>query len=69
MIRRLILAASLSVDLGGNAARQVLIIVAATWGWTRWRRNRQEEGTVMVRWGSGRERIGLVVAMALIGLV
>lgn len=59
----LLLAASLSADLGGNAARQVVIILAAAWGWSRWRRSLQAEGSVVVRWATGGERILLVVAM------
>lgn len=59
----LLLVASLSADLGGNAARQVVIIVAAGWGWSRWRKNRQEEGTVTVRWATWPERAVLVLAM------
>ncbi|MGX2994025.1 nicotinamide mononucleotide transporter family protein [Streptomyces sp. JNUCC 64] len=59
----LLLIASLNVDLGGNAARQVVIIASATWGWATWRRSREREGTINVRWASWRERIVLLVLM------
>ncbi|MFE9664417.1 MULTISPECIES: nicotinamide riboside transporter PnuC [unclassified Streptomyces] len=59
----LLLIASLNVDLGGNAARQVVIIASATWGWATWRRSREKEGAINVRWASWRERIVLLVVM------
>ncbi len=59
----LLLAASVSAHLGGNAARQVVIIGAALWGWSRWRANRAETGTITVRWATWTERVVLVVAM------
>ncbi|MFE2108085.1 nicotinamide riboside transporter PnuC [Kitasatospora sp. NPDC059463] len=60
----LLLIASLNVHLGGNAARQVVIIVSASWGWATWRRSRQQEGTINVRWASWRERAVLGAVMA-----
>jgi nicotinamide mononucleotide transporter len=59
----LLLIASLNVDLGGNAARQVVIIISASWGWATWKRSREKEGTINVRWASWRERVVLLVAM------
>ena len=62
----LLFGASLSVHLGGNAARQVVIVLAASYGWWRWNKQRgaaHPEG-VTVRWATGRERIALVLALA-----
>ncbi|MEV3872078.1 nicotinamide mononucleotide transporter family protein [Streptomyces sp. NPDC049906] len=59
----LLLIASLNVDLGGNAARQIVIIISASWGWATWRRSREKEGAINVRWASWTERIVLLVAM------
>lgn len=59
----LLLAASLNVHLGGNAARQVVIIVSALWGWATWRRNKAREGTITVAWAPARQRVLLVAAM------
>lgn len=61
----LLLIASLNVHLGGNAARQVVIIASASWGWATWRRSREKEGTINVRWASGLERSVLIAVMAL----
>ncbi|MFE4517470.1 nicotinamide riboside transporter PnuC [Kitasatospora sp. NPDC056651] len=61
----LLLIASLNVHLGGNAARQIVIIVSASWGWATWKRSREQEGAINVRWASGRERVLLIAAMAL----
>ncbi|GGO82198.1 nicotinamide mononucleotide transporter family protein [Wenjunlia tyrosinilytica] len=59
----LLIAASLSAHLGGNATRQVVIIVAALWGWARWNRDRRDEGAVKVRFATNAERLGLVAVM------
>lgn len=62
----LLFGASLSVHLGGNAARQIVIILAASYGWWRWNKQRgaaHPEG-VAVRWATNRERIALVLALA-----
>lgn len=59
----LLLLASISVHLGGNAARQVLIILAAGWGWARWNQNKHQQGTITVRWAGWPQRIALLAAM------
>lgn len=59
----LLLMASVSAHLGGNATRQVVIIVAAAWGWSRWRANKAQTGEIQVRWASWRERAALAVTM------
>ncbi|WP_100835333.1 nicotinamide mononucleotide transporter family protein [Kitasatospora fiedleri] len=60
-----LLIASLNVHLGGNAARQVVIIVSASWGWATWKRSRAQEGTINVRWANWTERAVLAAAMVL----
>ncbi|MFD0562033.1 nicotinamide riboside transporter PnuC [Kitasatospora saccharophila] len=60
-----LLIASLNVDLGGNAARQVVIIVSASWGWATWKRSREQEGAINVRWANWSERAVLMAAMVL----
>lgn len=68
-----LLSASIGAGLGGNASRQVVIIAAAVWGWTRWRQAKQESGEIQVRWGTWTERIlllvFLVVGTAIFGTV
>lgn len=59
----LLLAATLSAHLPGNAARQVVIIVAAIWGWTRWRRSRADEGAITVQWATWPQRWTMVATM------
>ncbi|MDN6746947.1 MAG: nicotinamide mononucleotide transporter family protein, partial [Brevibacterium sp.] len=56
----LLFAASISAGLGGNASRQVVIIVAAVWGWTQWKKSREAAGEVLVRWASWNERLLLL---------
>lgn len=60
----LLLAASVSAHLGGNASRQVVIIAAAIWGWSQWRANKARTGTITVRWARWPERAALAAAMA-----
>lgn len=64
----LLFSASLSAHLGGNASRQVVIIIAAVWGWVTWKKSREESGEVRVRWATTRERV-LLVAALLVGTV
>lgn len=56
--------ASISAGLGGNAARQVVIVAAAIWGWSQWKRSREESGEIRVRWATWPERLLLVAALA-----
>ncbi|WP_035281255.1 nicotinamide mononucleotide transporter family protein [Brevibacterium album] len=60
----LLLSASIGAGLGGNASRQVVIIAAAVWGWTRWKAAKEEAGEVQVRWGTWKERIWLIAVLA-----
>ncbi|NNC12718.1 nicotinamide mononucleotide transporter [Planctomonas sp. JC2975] len=58
-----LLIASLNVHLLGNAGRQIIIIVVASWGWAMWGRNKQQQGEVHVRWASWRMRMVLIASM------
>ncbi|MHA7984598.1 nicotinamide mononucleotide transporter family protein [Rathayibacter sp. CAU 1779] len=58
-----LLIASINVHLLGNAGRQVIIIVVASWGWAMWGRNKQQQGEVHVRWASWRTRAVLIASM------
>lgn len=71
----LLLSASIGAGLGGNASRQVVIIAAAVWGWTRWKQAKEQaaSGEIEVRWGTWPERLVLlgflVVGTAVFGTV
>lgn len=54
-----LLVASLNVHLVGNAARQVIIIAAATWGWATWQRSKSTEGSITVSWAPWKSRLVL----------
>lgn len=61
----LLFSASISAQLGGNASRQLVIIAAAIWGWTQWRKSQAEnDGEVRVRWATWKERLILLAALA-----
>jgi nicotinamide mononucleotide transporter len=57
----LLFGASMAVHLGGNAARQLVVIAAAGYGWWRWNRQRgaDHEG-VPIRWAVPAERLLLL---------
>lgn len=59
----LLFAASISAQLGGNASRQVVIIIAAIWGWSRWKKSREDAGEVVIRWATWKERVLLLAAL------
>jgi nicotinamide mononucleotide transporter len=59
----LLIAASLSAHLGGNASRQVVIIATAGYGWAAWLRGKREQGDVAVRFATWRERLALTAVM------
>lgn len=59
----LLLSATLAAHLPGNAMRQVVIIVGAAWGWSRWRHDRQDTGAITVGWATTRQRLIIVAAM------
>lgn len=53
-----------SIDLYGQAGRQVMFIAAAVYGWVRWRQARDEDGTaVEPRWASWGTRALLLVVL------
>ncbi|MFJ8740615.1 nicotinamide riboside transporter PnuC [Embleya sp. NPDC127516] len=60
----LLIAANTSVHLGGSAMRNVVIIIAAGYGWWRWARGRRDTGEVQIRFGTAHERIALLAVMA-----
>ncbi|RBP61597.1 nicotinamide mononucleotide transporter [Brevibacterium sanguinis] len=62
----LLFSASVSAGLGGNASRQVVIVAAAIWGWTQWRKSRAEEGEIVVRWATWTERL-VLIALLVVG--
>lgn len=64
----LLFSASVSAGLGGNASRQVVIVVAAIWGWSQWKRSREQTGEIRIRWATWKERILLILAL-LVGTV
>jgi nicotinamide mononucleotide transporter len=62
----LLFGASMSVHLGGNAARQLVVIAAASYGWWRWNRQRGADHPqgVAIRWATGLERLALLCFLA-----
>lgn len=57
-----------SAQLAGGVGKQLLVIVVALWGWRQWRRGREDsrDGSVPVRFASGRER-GVLLAGTFVG--
>ncbi|SJN35903.1 Riboflavin transporter PnuX [Mycetocola reblochoni REB411] len=52
------------VNLLGQAGRQLMFIAVSVYGWFAWRSNRHSDGAAVTpQWASGRQRIGLVVAL------
>jgi nicotinamide mononucleotide transporter len=62
----LLFGASMSVHLGGNAARQLVVIAAASYGWWRWNRQRGADHPqgVTIRWATNLERLALLGFLA-----
>lgn len=60
-----LIAAYLSGHVPGLIGKQLIVIAAASWGWTRWRRDSRETGEIAVRFATWRERAVLVGATAL----
>ncbi len=54
-----------SAHLSGGIGKQIVVVVAAVWGWTRWQRGARGEGDVAVRFATGRERAVLIGGTAL----
>ena len=62
----LLFGASMSVHLGGNAARQLVVVAAASYGWWRWNRQRGADHPqgVTIRWAANAERLALLGFLA-----
>lgn len=67
----LLFGASMSVHLGGNAARQLVVVAAASYGWWRWNRQTRLNKAftalsrgVTIRWATGAERLALLGFLA-----
>lgn len=54
-----------TADLGGLAARQVVIFAISLYGWLAWIRHRDAVGSLVVRKATARERVVLVAALLL----
>ncbi|RSS79518.1 nicotinamide mononucleotide transporter family protein [Streptomyces sp. WAC06614] len=64
----ILVAAYASAHLAGGVGKQLLVIGVAAWGWTQWRRGRQQaqDGSIAVRTASWKER-GLLLGGAALG--
>jgi nicotinamide mononucleotide transporter len=60
-----LIAAYLGGHVPGLIGKQLIVIVAAVWGWSRWNRGRRDAGEVAVRFATWRERALLVGGTAL----
>ncbi|MFI9273037.1 nicotinamide riboside transporter PnuC [Kitasatospora sp. NPDC052896] len=58
--------AYLSGHLPGLVGKQLIVIVTAIWGWSRWQRGIRDTGAIAVRFASWKERALLVGATALL---
>ncbi|GII02392.1 nicotinamide mononucleotide transporter family protein [Planobispora takensis] len=59
----LLLIASISAHITGNALKQVMFGVLAVYGWWKWARGTQGGQELAVRPATGRERLGLIAVM------
>jgi nicotinamide mononucleotide transporter len=60
----LLFTASVSTHAPGNALKQALFFVLVSYGWAKWARGVRESDGLPVRPATGRERAGLIVALA-----
>ncbi|MCO5996580.1 nicotinamide riboside transporter PnuC [Actinoallomurus rhizosphaericola] len=60
----LLLVASVSAHAPGNALKQVMFLLLASYGWVRWLRGLRESRELPVRPATGRERLALVGTLA-----
>ena len=60
----LLFAASVTTHAPGNALKQVLFFGLVSYGWARWTRGVKESRGLPVRPATGRERAGLILALA-----
>ena len=61
----LLFGADISAHLGGTAARQVVLVVMALYGWFRWTSVRRNVHDVTIRWARPIERAVLVAGLGL----
>ncbi|MEU5881767.1 nicotinamide riboside transporter PnuC [Spirillospora sp. NPDC047279] len=61
----LLLAASLHAAAPGNALKQVLFIVLASYGWTNWTRRQRADSGFVVRQATPIERLVLIAALVI----
>ncbi|MEU6236117.1 nicotinamide mononucleotide transporter family protein [Kitasatospora sp. NPDC047058] len=54
-----------TAHLSGGVGKQIVVILAAVWGWTQWQRGKRGDGDVRVRFATGRERAVLIGGTAL----
>ncbi|MGW4382238.1 nicotinamide mononucleotide transporter family protein [Kitasatospora sp. NPDC004531] len=58
----------ISVFLGGQVpgliGKQVIVVVAAIWGWTQWSRGRRDTGEIAVHFAGWKQRAVLIAATA-----
>ena len=61
-----LISAYASAQLAGGVGKQLLVILVAAWGWQQWHRGRRQssDGTVAVRFATGRERGALIAGTA-----
>lgn len=59
-----LITAFLGGHVPGLIGKQVIVILAAAWGWTQWRKGRRDTGEVTVRFASWTERALLAAATA-----
>ncbi len=59
-----LIAAYLGGHVPGLIGKQLIVLVAAAWGWAQWRRGRRDTGTIAVRFATWPERAALVVGTA-----
>ncbi|NYV77682.1 nicotinamide mononucleotide transporter family protein [Streptomyces sp. UH6] len=61
-----LIAANIAVQQGGGVGKQLVVIAVAVWGWRAWTLGRKAsaDGTVQVRFATGRERLVLVAGAA-----
>lgn len=56
----ILVAAYWSAHLSGGIGKNVLVVAVAVWGWFQWRRGRQPDGGIEVRFATWTERAWLV---------
>ncbi|MEU3947132.1 nicotinamide mononucleotide transporter family protein [Streptomyces sp. NPDC029526] len=62
----ILFAAFATAHLSGSAGKQIVVMLVAAWGFAQWNRGRQQaqDGSIAVRFATGRERLLLAGAAA-----